>query len=371
MEVRFHPPGFLIGVVRKTELPEKVESDFLLRAVRVRNCSEKSVHITEYSFDLRSRGRSQKKISYPEEMVKRRALTLLQLKEKLMVKRRGMKETLRKGNLLLLMGTENFWDESQLSTNTLEPNEETGFLHEHFRVLASAPIDELIFTVVFIRGNEEKRTRISIPITQYKRKNRYIFPLEGVWVVAGNWDDPYNHRTHHSQEFAFDLIQLDDDLQFVQTREKPNEEYPCYGQNILAIADGEVVESLDGSPENPRSVVLLPKEQRIRLLQEQGFLSLANGNFIVLKHRGGEFSFYGHMSAGLHVKKGDKVKQGQILGKVGNSGHSTGPHLHFHLMDGPNILTARGLPCYFTNVRDLFGESVEFIEHDGMIVHID
>lgn len=149
------------------------------------------------------------------------------------------------------------------------------------------------------------------------------------------------------------------------------EEYPCYGQRIMAIADGEVVECLDGSPENPRSVVLMPREQRIRLLQEQGFLSLANGNFIVLKHRGGEFSFYGHMSPGLQVKKGEKVEQGQILGKIGNSGHSTGPHLHFQLMNGPNILTARGLPCSFTNVRNLFGERIEFIEHDGLIVHTD
>jgi murein DD-endopeptidase MepM/ murein hydrolase activator NlpD len=190
-------------------------------------------------------------------------------------------------------------------------------------------------------------------------------------MVLGNWNDPYDHRTHYSQEFGFDLVQLDGNMRFVQNQEKPNEEYPCYGQNIMAIADGEVVGYLDGSPENLSAGALLPKEQRIRLLQGQGFLSLACGNFAVLEHHGGEFSVYGHMSPGLQVKKGDKVKQGQILGKVGNSGHSTGPHLHFQLMDGPNILTARGLPSYFTNVRDFFGEPVEFIAHDRLIVHID
>jgi murein DD-endopeptidase MepM/ murein hydrolase activator NlpD len=77
------------------------------------------------------------------------------------------------------------------------------------------------------------------------------------------------------------------------------------------------------------------------------------------------------MRPGLQVKKGDKVKQGQILGEVGNSGNSGGPHLHFQLMDGPSILTGRGLPCHFTNVRDFFGERVDFIEHNGLIVHTD
>jgi len=369
--VSFHPPQFLINIVRGIEGQEKVESDFLLRAVRIKNTTKKPVRITKYCFDLMSKGKIQKRISYPEEIVKKRSLALLELKEKLMTERSGIKETLRKGNLLLLMGTEKFWDKDQISTNTLKPDQETGFLHEHFRIPTTEPIDELVFTVVYVKENEQENAAISIPVTQYERKNQYIFPLKGIWMVLGNWNDPYDHRTHHSQEFGFDLVQLDGNMQFIQSREKPNNEYPCYGQNVMAIADGEVVDCLDGSPENPSACALLSKERRIKLLQEQGLLSLANGNFAVLEHHGGEFSFYGHMRPGLQVKRGDKVKQGQVLGKVGNSGHSTGPHLHFHLMDGPNILTARGLPCYFTNVRNFFGELVEFIEHDGLIVHID
>ncbi|UCE28934.1 MAG: M23 family metallopeptidase [Candidatus Bathyarchaeota archaeon] len=371
MEVKFHPPQFLINIVRGIEGQENVESDFLLRAIRVKNTAEKPVHITRYCFDLKSEGKSQKKISYPEEMVKKRSLALLELKEKLMTKRRGIKETLRKGNLLLLMGTEKFWDKDQISTNTLEPNQETGFLHEHFRIATPEPIDELVFTAVYVKEDKQKNVAIRIPVTQYERKNQYIFPLKGIWMVLGNWNDPYDHRTHNSQEFGFDLIQLDDNMQFVQNQEKPNDEYPCYGQKIVAIADGEVVDCLDGSPENPSACALLPKERKIKLLKEQGLLALANGNFVVLEHHGGEFSFYGHMKPGLQVNKGDKVKQGQTLGKVGNSGNSTGPHLHFQLMDAPSILTGRGLPCYFTNVRDLFGERVEFVEHDGLIVHLD
>ena len=109
-----------------------------------------------------------------------------------------------------------------------------------------------------------------------------MFPLKGVWMILGNWDDPYNHRTHHSQEFAFDLVQLDKDLRFVQNQEKPNEEYPCYGQDIFAIANGEVVDCLDNVPEIPSATTHLTREQSIQLLQEKGFLSmlLTNGTLI-------------------------------------------------------------------------------------------
>lgn len=46
----------------------------------------------------------------------------------------------------------------------------------------------------------------------------------------------------------------------------------------------------------------------------------------------------------LRVKLGDKVRRGQVLGLVGNSGNSTEPHLHFHLADANSPLGAEGLP---------------------------
>jgi murein DD-endopeptidase MepM/ murein hydrolase activator NlpD len=44
------------------------------------------------------------------------------------------------------------------------------------------------------------------------------------------------------------------------------------------------------------------------------------------------------------VVAGDRVRRGQVLGKVGNSGNSVAPHLHFHVMDGPSPLASNGLP---------------------------
>ena len=49
----------------------------------------------------------------------------------------------------------------------------------------------------------------------------------------------------------------------------------------------------------------------------------------------------------MKVTAGEKVTTGQQLGEVGHSGNSTAPHLHFHLMDSSDIVTAKGLPCCF------------------------
>ena len=54
------------------------------------------------------------------------------------------------------------------------------------------------------------------------------------------------------------------------------------------------------------------------------------GKVVKIKHRGGYTSLYAHQSR-IRVKKGQKVKKGQVIGYVGNTGRSTGPHLHFGL----------------------------------------
>lgn len=71
----------------------------------------------------------------------------------------------------------------------------------------------------------------------------------------------------------------------------------------------------------------------------------------------------------VNVRKGDKVKQGQVIGKVGHTGMSNCPHLHFRLMNGPDFSTSRGLPCSFTNIEDAFGNRNGLIQENNLIVH--
>jgi murein DD-endopeptidase MepM/ murein hydrolase activator NlpD len=56
------------------------------------------------------------------------------------------------------------------------------------------------------------------------------------------------------------------------------------------------------------------------------------GKFIIIRHDGLWTSLYGHLSA-VNVKQGDRVGTGKIVGKVGSTGQSTGPHLHFELRE--------------------------------------
>lgn len=76
----------------------------------------------------------------------------------------------------------------------------------------------------------------------------------------------------------------------------------------------------------------------------------AGGNWIVVDIGGGHFAFYAHLQPhSLTVKAGDRVRPGEVLGRLGNSGNSTAPHLHFHLMDGPSPLASNGLPYELTH----------------------
>lgn len=55
----------------------------------------------------------------------------------------------------------------------------------------------------------------------------------------------------------------------------------------------------------------------------------------------------------VRVKAGDTVRRGQVLGLVGNSGHTDAPHLHFHVSDGKDPLASEGVPFVFdTFTRD-------------------
>lgn len=345
----------------------------MLRAVRIINTLEEPVNLVKYIFELRTKGETMKKIVYLEDVIKAKAEDLQGTVGRLSIKQDDeIRETARKYNVQLFLGEKVFWKNENYAYNSLEPGQETGFRLEHFRTLVEKPLDEMVFTVVYKQAAETKKISIEIPIIEYKNKKEYIFPLKGSWLVFGNWDDAYNHRTMHSQEFGFDLVQLNDNLQFEQTFEKPNEEFKCYNEDLLAVADGEVIDCFDGVPENPSAIKMISNEEKREIIEKSGFVPVISGNYAIIKHAPNEYSFYAHIkNSTLKIKKGENVTQGQVIGKLGNSGNSTGPHLHFHLMDKPSILTGRGLPIHFTNLKNFVGEKITFIENSFLIVNTE
>jgi murein DD-endopeptidase MepM/ murein hydrolase activator NlpD len=102
------------------------------------------------------------------------------------------------------------------------------------------------------------------------------------------------------------------------------------------VADGTVVEVY--SELNNQVPGNLPDPKTITLQN-------VDGNHIVLDLWHGKYGFYAHLQKdSLLVKKGDRVKRGQALALLGNTGNTSAPHLHFHLMDGPSVLGSSGLP---------------------------
>jgi murein DD-endopeptidase MepM/ murein hydrolase activator NlpD len=72
------------------------------------------------------------------------------------------------------------------------------------------------------------------------------------------------------------------------------------------------------------------------------------GNFTLLDHGCGEFSFLAHFQQGsVVVRAGHSVHSGQLLGRCGNSGHSSEPHLHYHLQNNAIPFRGDGLPAFF------------------------
>lgn len=175
-------------------------------------------------------------------------------------------------------------------------------------------------------------------------------PLSGPGWVAFNGLAAADHRrtvmpidghAHDAQRFAIDWMCLGPDGKLLQGDPGRNESYYCYGKPLLAVADARVVSVQDTIPDNPGNN---PAESRS--------ITLANiiGNYVVLDIGKGCFALYGHLKPGsVRVKPGQRVKVGEVVGQLGNSGNSDAPHLHFHLTDGPSPLASEGIPYVLPN----------------------
>ncbi len=70
------------------------------------------------------------------------------------------------------------------------------------------------------------------------------------------------------------------------------------------------------------------------------------GNYVIIKHKHGIYTRYAHMST-IRVQKGDQVSQGDIIGTIGNTGNTTGPHLHYEVHIGSDVVD----PAKYINIK--------------------
>lgn len=173
---------------------------------------------------------------------------------------------------------------------------------------------------------------------RYATKTTLRLPFQGTWYVlwGGRKYEDNLHTPVPDMRFALDLLVAPNGTGGGSCKGacRANDEYYAWNQPVLAPADGTVVRVeqgvVDNEPNRPRPGNIF-------------------GNYIVVDHGNDEYSLLAHLQKGsASVQPGDKVVAGQQLARVGNSGMSTEPHIHFQLMDEPDYQMAHGLPAQFS-----------------------
>jgi hypothetical protein len=165
---------------------------------------------------------------------------------------------------------------------------------------------------------------------------------KGPWVAVYTVDAPRGHRRVISsgdgasgipQRFAIDWMLIARNGGLFHDDETKVTNWYGYGQDVLAVASGTVVDAHDGMAES--AVLETRKHPGLE----------ASGNYISLSLGNGLYAHYEHLKPGsLRVHRGDHVRVGQVVGALGYTGNSTGPHLHLHVSTGDSPMSGDGVP---------------------------
>jgi hypothetical protein len=189
-------------------------------------------------------------------------------------------------------------------------------------------------------------------------------PLRGSgWVAANGLSNTSDHRrslipidghARIAQRYAIDFVRLGPDGRAWHGDRKKNASWVDHGADLLAVADGRVVEISDGLKEND------PVDE----LAVKITIDTIAGNYLLLDLGEGRYALYAHVKPGsFRVKTGQLVKRGQVLASLGNTGNSDAPHLHFHVVDQPSPLGGEGIPFVFDSFTlEGYTPSLEFLE---------
>ncbi|WP_308468561.1 M23 family metallopeptidase [Rathayibacter soli] len=254
---------------------------------------------------------------------------------------------------------------SKPATDTVIPAQQARALLVDFELqsLAGAPkivVHRLQITGAANPGAKEPTpmTYLAGPINVSAGSARVIAPPVGGtnWVAMNGCCQiglphvpslqPFSGTLANSQRFAIDWVRLDDNGAFYSGDKTKNDSYFSYGQNILAVADGTISSTLDTLAANTPGILPASDPEAAKTLTVEN----VDGNHIVENLGGGVWAMYAHLQKGsLLVKPGDKVHAGQVIAKLGNTGNSNAAHLHFQLMDGPNLVGSDGVPYVVRN----------------------
>lgn len=200
------------------------------------------------------------------------------------------------------------------------------------------------------------------------------FPLRGEWLSPNTPGSKIpSHGTNRlATRYAYDFIQVDWNRKGLPAYRgslyqyiffgMPLKEYYCWGQDVHAPFDGLVIKASDDYKEQIKTNLWKDMSNAVRNAQsfdpKKDDERTVAGNYIIIKYDDNVYAALCHLQTGsIKVSAGQFIKKGEVMARVGNSGNSFAPHLHFQLMDSNNITTANGLLCAFEEY-ELFKEGV-------------
>ncbi|HEX2209835.1 MAG TPA: M23 family metallopeptidase [Longimicrobium sp.] len=219
-----------------------------------------------------------------------------------------------------------------------------------YRIRASRPvaavIDEMRIAMRLRDGSGGViDAETTVAIGTYTPKTSLIFPFRGRGFISQAQANDGGHA-NRSGQFAIDALGVDATYAPVSSGEDVNSAYVGWGRELIAPAAGTVVRLRADRPDQP-----VPNRSDPAYYAPEFPNGGDMGNHVVIDHGNGEFSVIAHMMAGsVLVTPGQTVAQGQPIGRLGNSGDTNGPHVHYQLQSGPDWPSADALPCTFTNV---------------------
>lgn len=238
------------------------------------------------------------------------------------------------------------WTASMLLRHTgladLDMEEGTGIAiqHLHFNETGLAEANTVQVVAVLTAPDGATWNEIlEIPVTFPEQSTELHFPLEGTWwaIQGADWTDQHKAEPI-SQAYALDFVKLGRDAAFYQGTGAELQDHYSWDAPVYAPASARVAHVIYDMPD------MQPGEMPDPAMM-QGDARRVLGNAVALSHRKGEFSYLAHLRQGSpQVRVGDHIRRGTLVGHVGNSGHSPGPHLHYHLMNGPNLFLDQALP---------------------------
>jgi murein DD-endopeptidase MepM/ murein hydrolase activator NlpD len=245
---------------------------------------------------------------------------------------------------------------------------------------ASIPLHRLRYEFSFTNEDYTGHTKAHTDVlpVPYKTRTNLVLPLRGRLLIWDGHDLQSHHRRFdytaahfkkrgndtNYQRYGYDFVVVDERGLMYRGSEKifddwyrgpmdDNSDYLGFGTDVLAAGAGTVAALHDGEPDNRRF------DEAALETRETAY----GGNYVVIDHGNGEYSWFGHLQQGsIRVKLGARVEQGETIARLGASGDSLFPHLHYELRNGTGARGVEGLPSEFTRFRRFLGTTVVTVE---------